>query len=161
MEAKNQKTLTTPVVEETNKTTWLDKYKTPGDTPKTAPAINGSAGATANGTTNSDAGEESAPNPFADLVKAQSTWNENSLSRNKNTVRSSVQDSKDAAKLWIKGKVDVLNEEIKALELKLPKGGKSDIMDLSVVDENGVVITDDDRKANPGNAKMLPLESKY
>ena len=44
----------------------------------------------------------------------------------------------------------MLEEDIKELELKLPNGGQSGIVALQVVDEKGVNVTDEERRANPG-----------
>ncbi|MCJ1240206.1 hypothetical protein MMC14_008206 [Varicellaria rhodocarpa] len=105
------------------------------DTPKKGPNTNGPAA--------------DSTKPFTDLVKAQSNWNDNSLNRNKNTVRSNLELKKTAAKGWIDKKIKMLEEDIKELELKLPNGGQSGIVALQVVDEKGVNVTDEERRANP------------
>ena len=52
----------------------------------------------------------------------------------------------------------MLGREVAELEKRLPGAGQSSMLDLPAVNENGVVITDADRTANPG--KYFSISSK-
>ena len=89
--------------------------------------------------------------PFQKLVEEQGKWVDGSLDRTKAVARDSSDDGLAAAKTWLETKITMLDDDIKELKSKLSGAGDSG-MELQVVDEKGVVITDEDRLANPGSS---------
>ncbi|KAK8065032.1 hypothetical protein PG997_011779 [Apiospora hydei] len=87
-------------------------------------------------------------NPFQKLVEEQAKWTETSLDRNRATARSDNEKHMEAAQDWLKTKIARLTKDIEMLEKELG-GGSGRPMLMSVVDEKGVAITDDDTKADP------------
>jgi hypothetical protein len=94
--------------------------------------------------------------PFKRLITAQQTWNDSSLSRNNSTVRTSLETESKAAQGWLDSKIKQLNDEIKELERHLGSAADSSNL-VKVVNEEGVTITDEDRKANPRMSQSLSL----
>jgi len=93
---------------------------------------------------------EAAPdNPFENLRKAQQEWSDTSLSRNKATVRTSVDTETKAASGWLEKKIKQLEGEIKELKVQLGDGAEGKLLPLKVINEQGITITDADRSADP------------
>lgn len=88
-------------------------------------------------------------NPFENLRKAQQEWGETSLSRNKATVRTSIDTETKAASGWLEKKIKQLEEEIKQLEVQLGDGAEGKLLPLKVVNEQGITITEAERSADP------------
>jgi hypothetical protein len=88
--------------------------------------------------------EPAQKNAFKRLAKAQQTWNVSSLSRNKNTVRSSQKADTDAAQIWLESKIKQLNGEIEELGRHLGSGAETNHPLLKVVNEEGITITEED-----------------
>ncbi|KAF2745726.1 hypothetical protein M011DRAFT_504598 [Sporormia fimetaria CBS 119925] len=88
-------------------------------------------------------------NPFKKLVEAQQQWNDASLSRNKNTVRSNVETESKTAQNWLKKKIGQLTAEIEDLEKQLGGGGEAQLMPPTVYNQEGIAISEDDMKVNP------------
>ncbi|KAM0417030.1 hypothetical protein ACHAPT_012996 [Fusarium lateritium] len=86
--------------------------------------------------------------PFQALVAAQQKWNDDSLDRNKAVTRSSAEADMKTAASWLTGKVDSIKAEIELL-MKQLGGEEGKMTPMPVVDEKGVVITDEDRAADP------------
>jgi hypothetical protein len=92
------------------------------------------------------------PDAFKKLAEAQQAWNESSLTRNKNAVRSGLEADTRAATTWINNKIEMLQRDIKELEKQLGGGAEANMLPLQVLNAEGVTITDEERTAAPSES---------
>lgn len=86
---------------------------------------------------------------FENLIRAQSLYNDGSLSRNKNLIRADAEDTKKVAVGWLTSKIATIKTQIEELQAELPGGGNA-LVHPEVIDSNGVAIRDEDNEANYG-----------
>ncbi|EPE30037.1 hypothetical protein GLAREA_13085 [Glarea lozoyensis ATCC 20868] len=87
---------------------------------------------------------------MADLVKANKDWQTAGLSKTATSVRESQKAEGATARVWIKTRIEQINTQIADLKANLKSiGAPAKSMQLQVVNAKGIVISDDDLKADP------------
>ena len=139
MDTKTQKTLNATEVKPDDKSKWIKRYQS--DEKAAEPPV---------------PTDDSNADPFTKLLKAQSAWSDQNLSRNVTTVRESAASSKQAASNWLDTRIKQLNADIEDLKSRIGMPGsdtdkkEGHLLALPVVNEKGVVITDAEIAVNPG-----------
>lgn len=145
IDSQNQKTLKGAEVAPGDKSTWIKRYKSTETGALQQPTSGTPAPA-----------KVSKPDPFKELLDAQSAWSDKSLSRNTTTVRQSMEGSKKAASNWLDTRIKQLKADIEDLKSRIGMPGSTtdnkegNMLALPVVNEKGVIITDAEVAVNPG-----------
>ena len=172
IDTKNQRTLLGNEVTSEARKKWYDalvssgKAETKPGTPETkpgTPGVGSEATEAKNGTVEgktqaiigtSGGNKKAEEDVFQKLIEAQSTWSDQSLSRNATAVRGTIAKSKDTATTWLKTRIDQLIADITDLKVRLGVAGgtaeESKMLALPVVNENGIVVTDTEVAVKPG-----------
>lgn len=92
------------------------------------------------------------------LVEAQEEHTNNSLSRNNATVRDLQGTNKQTAGAWLKARIDQLELDIGDLKEQLgmaKDAEKAQLLALPVLNERGILITDEEARADPSESHSL------
>lgn len=98
--------------------------------------------------------------PLSKLENAQKDYTEKSLSRTTATVRDIEGSNKANVKGWLDARIGQLEADISDLKEQLgiaKEQAQAKLLPLPVVNENGIVITDEEARADPSNSFSSPF----
>lgn len=100
--------------------------------------------------------------PLSKLENAQKDYTKKSLSRTTATVRDIEGSNKDNVQGWLDARIGQLKADISDLKeqlgiAKAAEQSPAKLLPLPVVNENGIVITDEEARADPSNSSSSPF----